>query len=87
MPAEHNDFSAFALTSSRSFKFVIIFMKSNKYFKCAFHYCFLHILTKDLQSIARPCFDCQLVNLQEYFSQIQGLIIMARYYKVMLVCT
>jgi hypothetical protein len=74
MPAEHNDFCAFALTSSRGFKFVTIFVKKIMYFKCAFHYCFLHILAKDLQSI---CFDCQLVNLREYVSQIQVLF-MAR---------
>jgi hypothetical protein len=51
MPTEHNDFGAFALTSSQGFKFVTIFMKNNMYFKCAFHYCFLHILAKALQSI------------------------------------
>lgn len=48
MPAEHNDFSAYAPTSSQGF--VTIFMKNNVFQMCL-HYCFLHILAKDLQSI------------------------------------
>jgi len=34
MLTEHNDFGAFALTSSRGFKFVTIFMKNNMFQMC-----------------------------------------------------